>query len=118
MNHPIRGALLILVLAGCGGSGGTGPIGPPLAPGGVQAVAGDGTVTVSWKYVAGADGYRVYWAQSPGVSRSSAAFDVSTSPYHHTGRTNGVKYYYRIAAVGGLGQSPLSIEVSATPAAP
>ncbi|HXU63180.1 MAG TPA: fibronectin type III domain-containing protein [Polyangia bacterium] len=89
----------------------------PATPSGVTAAAGDGQVTVSWNAVAGATSYDVYWATSPGVTTASTKLQGATSPFVHTGRTNGATYYYRVSAVSSTGESALSAEVSATPAA-
>ncbi|MBI4083652.1 MAG: Ig-like domain-containing protein, partial [Candidatus Lambdaproteobacteria bacterium] len=40
----------------------------------------------------------------------------ATSPYTHTGLTNGQPYCYRVRGVNGVGEGPLSNEVCGTPA--
>ncbi len=63
--------------------------------------------------------YNIYWATSPGVTKSSGTkIENATSPYEHTGLVNGVAYYYVVTAYDadtGL-ESDESEEVSATPA--
>jgi len=40
------------------------------APTGVNAIAGDGQVTISWDSVSGATSYKIYWATWSGVSKT------------------------------------------------
>jgi hypothetical protein len=89
---------------------------PPSAPTGVQAVAGNGQVTVSWNAVAGATSYNLYWRTSPGVTKQNGTkIAGASSPYVHTGLTNGTTYYYVVTAQNANGESVESGEVSATP---
>lgn len=90
----------------------------PSAPTGVAADAGDGQVTISWNAVTGADSYNLYWGTSPGVTKTTGTKITGvTSPYTHTGRTNGVTYYYVVTAENAYGESVESSEVSGTPTA-
>jgi len=92
---------------------------PPSAPTGVQAVAGNGQVTVSWNAVAGATSYNLYWGTSPGVTKQNGTkIAGASSPYVHTGLTNGTTYYYVVTAQNANGESVESGEVSATPQPP
>lgn len=76
------------------------------APAGVQATAGDTQVTVQWNAVTGATSYNIYWGTSTGVTKlNGTQITGVTSPYVHTGRTNGQTYYYVVTA---------SAEVNAT----
>lgn len=87
----------------------------PSAPTGVNAVAGDGQVTISWSPVAGADSYNLYWnTTSPATKTTGNKIQGVTSPYVHTGRTNGTTYYYVVTAVNVNGESVESAQVSAT----
>jgi hypothetical protein len=89
---------------------------PPAAPADVVATAGNGQVTISWSAVAGAASYVVYWSTSAGVTQETGtAVSGATSPYVHTGRTNGTAYHYVVTAVNANGESADSAEVSATP---
>lgn len=101
---------------------GTTPLTFPTAPRNPQAVVGDGTVTITWEAPA-ADGgfaitgYRIF----RGTSGGSAAFfaDVgNVTAYRDTNVTNGETYYYTVGARTGVGEGPLSIEVTAKPIAP
>jgi hypothetical protein len=119
MDAARVGRILLAVVAGgwlasCGG--GSGPA-TPGAPQGVTATGGDESVTVEWAAAPGAISYNVYWSTAPGVTPASgAAIPGATSPYLHTGRTNGIPCYYVVTAVGPGGESAPSSEVSATPA--
>ncbi len=82
-----------------------------------KATGWDGKVILSWLKSTGASSYTLYWDTTSGVSTSSNIIDSITSlAYDHSGLTNGIKYYYKIAAkdAGGIA-SALSTEINATP---
>ena len=89
------------------------------APQGLQAMGGDGEVTLTWSPPLRNGGasvidYRVYRGTAPG----SLSFVTETNDFFgHTdsGLTNGVTYYYEISAVNAAGEGPRSNEASATP---
>lgn len=89
---------------------------PPAAPTGVTATVGDTQVTISWTAVTGATSYNLYWMPTSPVTKTTG-FKITgvTSPYAHTGLTNGTTYYYVITAVDIGGESVESAQVSATP---
>jgi len=91
----------------------------PATPTDVAAAADDGKATISWNAVSGATSYYVYWATTSGVSKTSYTGKITgaTSPYPHTGLTNGTTYYYVVTAINGYGESSESSQVSATPQA-
>jgi N-acetylneuraminic acid mutarotase len=90
----------------------------PGAPEGVSITAGDGRVTLSWQAVTGAESYNVYWATAPGVTKTTGTRLAGvTSPYTHSGLSNGKAYYYVATALNADGESAESVEVSATPEA-
>ncbi|MBI4083417.1 MAG: fibronectin type III domain-containing protein, partial [Candidatus Lambdaproteobacteria bacterium] len=62
-----------------------------------------------------ATGYALYWAAGAGVTTASTRVAGATSPYTHTGLTNGQPYCYRVRGVNGVGEGPLSNEACATP---
>ncbi len=96
------------------GSDTTGTV--PSAPTGVTATAGNGQVTISWSSVSGATSYNIYWSTSSGVIKTTGTkLTGATSPYTHTGRTNGTTYYYIVTAVNSSGESSESSQVSAIP---
>ncbi len=96
----------------------TEPGSAPSTPTGVTPTAGDGDLTISWDSVTGATSYNIYWSTSQGVTKETGT-KVSTfsSPYTHTGLTNGTTYYYVVTAENDYGESSESDEVSATPSA-
>jgi len=109
---------------GCGGGGGTAytltPNTPPSigAPASISAVAGSGSVTVSWSAVAGATSYNVYSSLSASVSKATGIKHiVSGTTFIDTGLTNGLRYYYVMTSVRPGIESPDSSEVSAVPGA-
>lgn len=82
----------------------------------IFAVAGFEQVTISWNEVQAATAYNIYWSNSSGITKSSGTkITGATTPYIHSGLTNGSKYYFAVAAEGPNGESALSTEVSAVP---
>jgi fibronectin type 3 domain-containing protein len=89
---------------------------PVPAPTGVSATAGNGQVTVSWSAITGATSYNLYFGTSTGVTKTNGTKIAGvTSPYTHTGRTNGTTYFYVVTAVNAGSESAESAEVSARP---
>jgi lysophospholipase L1-like esterase/ferritin-like protein len=72
--------------------------------------------------VSGATAYHIYWSKTAGVSKKTGTMIPNvSSPYTHTGLTNGATYYYVVTAIIQGEESADSSEVSATlnpPAAP
>jgi hypothetical protein len=96
-------------------------VGPPASTG-LSAVPGNGQVTLSWNAVAGANSYILYMASTPWTTWISNLPEAMkheniTSPYLHTGLTNGTTYYFAVSAVGAGGESSQSGQVLATPSA-
>ena len=90
----------------------------PSAPIGVTPTTGDGEVTISWDRVTDATSYNIYWSTSQGVTKDTGTkISTFSSPYTHTGLTNGTTYYYVVTAENDYGESDESDEVSATPSA-
>ena len=91
----------------------------PVAISTLQAAAGDKVVTLSWSNVLRAARYDLYWATTAGVTTATGTKIANvSSPYQHTGRTNGVSYYYVIVAANNSGDSPASNEAIGTPGLP
>ena len=89
---------------------------PLKAPGDIKATAGNAQVSVSWTPAAGAMGYNLYWGTASGVTPTTGTKVLGvTSPYAHTGLTNGKTYYYIVTALSGSAESSASGEASATP---
>lgn len=94
------------------------PVGPPPpdAPAGLGAIGGDTTVSLSWPSVPGAMYYNVKRGTAKGGLHLVVAEPTGTT-FTDTGLTNGVTYYYVVAAVDDTGAQSLdSVEASATPA--
>ena len=94
------------------------PVGPPppAAPAGLGAIGGDTVVSLSWPSVPGAMYYNVYRGTVRGGLHLIIAEPTGTS-FTDTGLTNGVTYYYVVAAVDDSGAQSLdSVEAAATPA--
>lgn len=70
------------------------------------------SITVSWKKVAGAQKYDVYWATSKNGTYKKLSTVTGTS-YTHTGRTLGTTYYYKVRAIRQKSTSAFSSVVSA-----
>ena len=93
------------------------PVTPPDVPSNVAVIhqASQARNRVSWDAVAGATGYRVYWDTAAGVTASGMQLSPTSSTQHgHTGLVPGSSYYYRVSAVSGGSEGPLSAEVSVT----
>ena len=90
----------------------------PAAPMGVTATAGNAQVQLSWNAVAGATGYNVKRSLTNGGPYANVAPNVSGTTFTNTGLANGVAYYYVVTALNPSGESPVSLQASATPQAP
>ncbi len=91
----------------------------PPVPAGVNALAGDGQVSISWNVVSSVTSYNLYWGTGPGVNKTTGTkISNVTNPYTHAGRVNGTTYYYVVTAQNALGESSESSQVSATPGRP
>lgn len=89
----------------------------PLTPLNVIATPSSGQVSLTWDDVPDATSYVLLWSTSAGVNTSASRVDNVTSPYVHTGLTNGQHYYYALVAVNSRGPSPLSAEADVQPTA-
>lgn len=90
---------------------------PPAAPTGLSAVAGNGSVSLTWAAVSGASGYRVYRGTTTGGPYTLVSSPTATS-FADTGLTNGTAYYYVVRSFNATLESANSLQVSATPIAP
>lgn len=128
--------LTFFALISCGGGGGgsSGTTGTdiPSAPTGITATAGDGQVILNWAASTGAISYNIYWSTTSEVTKTDnteissdnkvtktngTKISSVTSPYTHTGRTNGTTYFYVVTVVNSHGESVESVQVSAVPKA-
>jgi hypothetical protein len=88
----------------------------PPTPTGLAATSGNEQVALTWNAVSGATGYNVKRSTTNGGPYVNVAQGVTTNAYTNTGLTNGTPYYYVVTAVNASGESPVSLQVSATPA--
>ena len=116
--YPILTFFLLLILSCGGGGGGEGSESNPVppAPQKVVSTGGNTEICLSWENASGATTYNIYWSATAGVSKQTGTkiSDVS-SPYYHTGLTNGTTYYYVVTAANQYGESSESQEASAAP---
>jgi parallel beta-helix repeat protein len=91
----------------------------PSAPKNLQAVPGDMLVTLTWA-IPSFEGslpitnYRIYRGSAPGGEIFYAQIG-NVLTYLDFGLTNGQIYCYRVSAVNGVGEGPMSNEACATP---
>ncbi len=93
----------------------------PTAPQSLQATWDDSYVNITWSPPSSDGGfpvtiYRVYRGTTPG-GETFLVNNSWLSHYNDTSVTNGVYYYYRVAAVNSLGEGPQSDEVASIPTA-
>lgn len=86
----------------------------PAAPTGAAAVAGNGQVTLNWNASPNATGYFVDQGTTTGEETPGSVVITGNSSVI-TGLTNGTPYFFTITAANGVGNSPSSSEVTATP---
>src|SRR5439155_1704606 len=94
----------------------------PSAPQNLQAVAGDGQVTLTWDPPSDDGGapillYTIYRGTISGEESFLITVPLVTT-YIDLTVSNGVTYYYQVSATNAVGEGPLSNEASATPATP
>jgi fibronectin type 3 domain-containing protein len=138
---PTIGLLLTLMQFACGGSGTTPttpstpttpppttpppttpppttptppPPAAPSAPTGLEAIAGNAQIALTWSATADATSYVLERSTTSGGPYTQIS-TPSSSSYTDTGVVNGTTYYYVVIAVNSAGQSAPSAEVSATP---
>jgi cellulose 1,4-beta-cellobiosidase len=87
-------------------------------PQGLMATPGNAQATLVWTNLNGATSYNIKRSTISGSGYSTIASNVTTTSYTNTGVVNDTPYYYLVAGVNSIGQSPDSSEVSVTPHAP
>ncbi len=97
------------------------PATTPGAPSSLVATAGPSRVSLAWSAPASnggssVTGYRVYRGLAPGALSPIDSIGTNAS-YVAAGLTNGITYYFAIAAVNAVGEGSVSSEASATPTA-
>jgi len=92
----------------------------PAAPVNLTATSGNQQIALSWSAVSDATYYNVYrGSTSGGEPVTPLATGITATSYTDTGLTNGLMYYYEVAAVNpGSGMSSLSDEVIGVPRIP
>ncbi|MFV2055943.1 MAG: putative Ig domain-containing protein, partial [Thiohalomonadales bacterium] len=90
----------------------------PASPQGVVAQVGDGRVTLRWRAVDGAKGYRVYWSLDAQVNEGDTLIDNVVSPLVHNDLQNNQRYYYIVVAQNYQGLGAASSVVEARPTEP
>jgi predicted phage tail protein len=96
--------------------------GTPGVPARLTVTAGDSQVSLAWAAPASEGGspvtsYDVYEATTPEFQGSAAVRNVTGTSTTLTGLTDGITYYFMVAAVNAAGnESPFSPQVSAKPA--
>ena len=88
---------------------------PPTAPTGLTTTLGQNQVTLNWTAPPAATSYTVKRATTPGGSYSTIASGITATSYTDTGLSNGVTYYYVVAAANANGTGSDSAEISAIP---
>jgi predicted carbohydrate-binding protein with CBM5 and CBM33 domain len=89
----------------------------PSAPTNLGATPGNAQVALTWTAPSGATGYNVKRSTVNGGPYANVATNVTSTSYTNTALTNGTTYYYVVTAVNASGESPVSLQVSATPTA-
>ncbi len=96
------------------------PAALPGAPTGLSATSGDAQVVLNWTAPASngspITSYNVYEGTSPGGETFLQSTGSAAATFTATGLTNGTKYFFKVTAVNGVGEGPVSNEASATPA--
>jgi len=90
---------------------------PPAAPAGLEAVAGNMQVSLSWTASTGATSYHVKRSTTNGGPFTQVSAPTAAN-FTDAGLTNGTIYYYVVSALNSAGESANSSQASATPAAP
>lgn len=94
--------------------------GPPDAPTGLDVLAGDAGVQLDWAHASeGSPGFTfsVYRSLVEGGPYSRVATGLTASAHADSGLSNATTYHYVVTAANPSGESPRSVEVSATPRA-
>jgi fibronectin type 3 domain-containing protein len=91
----------------------------PPTPTGLTATSGNAQVALNWSSSLGATSYNIYRSTTSGGEGSTPyQTGVTSTSFTDSSLTNGTTYYYEVSAVNAAGQSPVSSQVSATPATP
>lgn len=126
--HHLFTVMLIVLLNACGGGGGSDSAQEPtdpIPPTGLVATPGNAEIHIQWDHAGGAESYNLYYAtesfasltelENYGSLAGGTFLANQTSPMTLTGFSNGTQYYLVVTSVNSTGESPASIEASATP---
>lgn len=92
---------------GGNGGGGASPDAPILS---IAAGDGENTLTLAPPAGSGATNFNVYWSTSPNITTATGTKIANvTSPFVHTGLTNGTSIFYIATVVSGNSQSSPSL---------
>ncbi|PWU19963.1 MAG: hypothetical protein C5B50_05120 [Verrucomicrobia bacterium] len=91
---------------------------PLSAPTGFSATSGNGFVKLNWNTNASATAYNVKRSGTATGYFATIATVSGITSYTNTALTNGLTYFYKVAAVGAGGPSSDSAAASATPSGP
>jgi cellulose 1,4-beta-cellobiosidase len=94
------------------------PVALPAAPTGVGATAGTASVALAWTASPGAANYMVKASTVSGgpYTTLTTALPITSPSFVDTSAKTGVPVFYVVSAVNSAGESPNSLEVTATPA--
>ncbi len=92
-------------------------LGPPTSPTGLAAVAGNGSVNLSWTASYQATGYNVKRSTSSAGPFTAIAEGIAATSFTDSSVANGTTYFYLVTALGPGGESGNSAVVTATPSA-
>ena len=90
----------------------------PAAPVIASLKGSDGTMSVSWNAVEGADSYNLYYGEGGTVDKSGNRLKNAVSPAIVTGLTNGTSYGFALTAVNATGESEFSPISAGAPSIP
>jgi fibronectin type 3 domain-containing protein len=90
---------------------------PPGAPTGLEAIAGNTQVSLTWTASTGATSYHVKRSTTNGGPYTQVSAPTAAN-FTDTGLINDTIYYYVVSALNAAGESANSSQASATPAAP
>ncbi|WP_224984886.1 fibronectin type III domain-containing protein [Geomonas agri] len=116
----LAGLITACALTACGGSPWRFDPGNASTPAGVVATAGDKQVSLSWAPAQGAVGYNIYYSSASGLAAGGGAkvAQITGTTAIVPGLENDTRYYFSVSAYNSKGESVLSQEVLAVPAAP
>jgi uncharacterized protein (TIGR02145 family) len=114
--------LLFLLFCGCAKLPGDLGLLPtpaiPSTPAISSVVSGNGSVTVTWHEVKGADSYNLFYSAGATIDTVNGTIvSGKDSTMQVTGLTNGTQYAFAVSAVNAGGESELSAIQTATPQA-